>query len=642
MPTPRSVAEDERYHLIVTLWPSPEHRRLGGDALRAATGVMRDGSTIGIVHPDGSTLLYPPGLDPALTVSMMLSTAAQSVQVSIEWDRDLSVPGDLDMRNAVAELALIDEVSGGASVTPWQFRRVVLSGHVKNLTWGTGADPITFTLASEDIRDAGDLHPPGAELTVERFADIGSSLDRDRAPNADGLLPPLVWAPVGSNLRVPLAVVVDEDDAVSGVSSIVPRRWLLGYWRPTNTTAVEQLVAVDPDDDLKTLWSETDAVGQRVPQSATDLLGETYWYFLGDFAVPFGNASVSFTAGSPLATATRTGDMIRRGWQARGSTGGADDYLVVLSADGDQFELGDSAGTPVNYGGPNLVNGTGVSIPIPPDRADGVYWIPKLGGIGGASGPVSHAIDVLQAWLRSSQIGRPIAYGDLDALRSRMGDIHVSFVSRERTSPHAKALDLLRFLPIRPYLSGGILRFRWVGRVQEEEIVATIDLDDLGGAYRLEPVSWLDEETFPAVRLSSWWDIPTQRYRQTLMVDGTRRDYSDASRVPCGRALRAFGVWRDAQEASTPGRMPVLNVGADTLETAHGEEAAVLNLLYRWSLPRQPMELDIDGAWRWLEPGDAIRVVETERVSVSHVFRVEGMSLNGAGSGKLLLETINE
>ena len=57
--------------------------------------------------------------------------------------------------------------------------------------------------------------------------------------------------------------------------------------------------------------------------------------------------------------------------------------------------------------------------------------------------------------------------------------------------PWAWTLErLIEWIPIRPYRREGRIRFAWVGPVREEQIAATIDLDELGPWYRTEPMSW--------------------------------------------------------------------------------------------------------------------------------------------------------
>ena len=154
-------------------------------------------------------------------------------------------------------------------------------------------------------------------------------------------------------------------------------------------------------------------------------------------------------------------------------------------------------------------------------------------------------------------------------------------------------------------------------------------------------MGWHDDPVYPSIRLTSWWDSWREKYLKTLQIDGSRGSYSDASRVPTGRSNRAYHSWRDTHGVAIPGSVRCVELEADYLEKTHGAGLAALWLSYRWSSPRQMMTLDGDGSLRYIVPGDAIRVIESDRATRSQVWRVEGATYTGAGGVSLLLETIN-
>lgn len=144
--TPINVAQSRWHRLILTVWPSEDHYRLGGDAICAISGAG------GPVTLDGR--YYPPTLESGIKVPVMWSTVAQSVSVSLLWDRDSSVPSGIDLRRAVGELARIDTGS------EWESRLILVRGRVSSYAWGTGYERITFTLAGSQIQDRGTSTSP--------------------------------------------------------------------------------------------------------------------------------------------------------------------------------------------------------------------------------------------------------------------------------------------------------------------------------------------------------------------------------------------------------------------------------------------------------------------------------------------------
>lgn len=602
MPTPRSVAQDEGYHYLLQIWPSEHHRDVGGESFRAATGLYsRSGN---VVTLDGLT--YPPVLDPTLRVMRYASTAAASVTLRLVWDRDTQAPSAFDLRDAVGDLYLADE-TGGTSIG---YRTLLVSGRITAYTWGDSYEALTVTLSGRQIVDDGDWYGPGAEITSDRFSDIAETGDRDRAQSCDGLLPPLTWAPVGSQMRVPAYRIRNETDAVSGVSDLVYARQLISYRKPTNTSAAEQFAMTDPDRDGGWIDSTNSTEQQLTPASTTDGEGDTYWYVDWSAAFTIGSSSLTITNGSADVTVSKSRRLVREGWQLKGSTGGLDDYVPVVSVDGTAVELS------TTYGGATVTNGSGNSIPLPGDNADAIYWIPALGGIDRGDGtPLTICTEVLIDWLRLCDLGVDVAYGDLSALTNRLGEITISYCRRERGSPWAMVLEVLRYLPIRPVLSEGLVRFKWTGPPTDDDVVATMDLTDVGqGVYRAEPFRWAEEEPAPLIDLRYHWDAYREIYRGALSI-------SQDSTI--GRAVEAYYA------VPRPGRV---QMDLDTIESLGGIPRLVgLWILYGSGHARRVIEVEVDATWRWLE---ALDVLDVD----SRYWRVEALGWDAVGSGRLLLE----
>ena len=644
--TSRTTAQDEHYHYILTVWPTRDAMLLGGDAFRAATGVLSgSGAVITVTNRAGIAHLYPPMLDPGLTLSEMFSTVAQAVSVILQWDRDGQNPIDINLQYAYGELSRIDETAGGLLVGSWTSRRRLVCGRVTKHTWGTSTEGLSLSIAGEQLRDDGDFFAPGAELSSVRFADVvmPKTVDRDRAPNSAGMLVPLVYAPVGSEMRTPCYVGVDEVDAVSGASSLVPWRYIYTQRRPTNTTSAEQFQMPDDERDGRMLASRTDSVFQKTPASATDLLGDPYWYPSSSFTFTIGSASVTITPASADFTAPNIfSQYLRAGYQMKATGDNDQRYVQVGSYDRPLGQF--TAVYPAAATG--VVAGTAVTIPLPPDHADALYWLPTLGGIAGPDGgALTNVIDVVVDWLRYARFQYPVCFGDLEAMRTRFAGFNLSTFIRKRQQgqPWGRTLQQLAFLPIRPYMPEGVLRFRWCGPVTEQDIVATIDLDTLGSAYREEPIEYVEEPVWPIIQLRTTWD-PFDgggRYLSAFAVDGSRTDFTDTRRVPTGRAQRSYMSWQDDRGVRRADQCPSLDLDVDTVETIGLSRGLLAGwLLYRWGMRRHRMTLEIDGTLRWLEPGDIIRVTQTGVTFPSQMWRVEGLRLDGRGQGQLFLEGV--
>lgn len=613
--TSPTTAQSEHYHLILTLYQSEDHRLLEEPFLTASTGVLtRTGQEFQL---EGH--IYRAVLSQGLKASTMWSTVGQNVGVVMRWGSDTLAPVDIDLSYAVGELARIDEASGGTAVAAWGSRLVLLTGRVASYSWGDAFESLEFTLAGTQPIDRGDWYAVGAELTSARFANIDNTGERDRAPKCKGALPPRCWAPVGSSVAVPAMVVVDEVDAVPGVTALQYRRHLIGYDPPAQTASAEQIRILNGGAGPQWLGAADSSAYRVIPAQGTDLLGDVYWYIPGSYVQTFGPAaSITFTNGSSSATIRGISTTVQDGWQVKGTTGGLDDYLVRIEHAGLDSTLGDSTGATVAYTGPTLT-GQGNSIPLPIDQLDSVYWLPTL--YGGHRG-ISQVTDVLIDWISQVDLGYPVMTGDLDGMRSRLALFDLTYVRRTRGSPWAKLLEVLEYLPIRTYLYDGAIRFKWRGPITEQDIVATIYLDTDCGAYRSRAIEWGDDETFPIIEISHSWNLPNQVFNGKLTID------QDSG----ARAYDAWNNWRDGLTR------PRLQREFDTLETSPGVELAAQWMLYRSGVRAQMMTVDIDATWRWLEPGMAIRVTQTGAIKSDAWWWIEGVTFGADGKGELLLE----
>lgn len=616
--TPISTAQNRWHRLILTVWPSEDHRRLGGDAICAISGAG------GPVTLDGR--YYAPTLEGGIKVPVLWSTVAQSVTVALQWDRDSNVPSGIDLRRAVGELARIDTGS------TWESRLVLVSGRVSSYAWGTAYERLTFTLAGLQIMDRGDFYKPGAELTTARFPDIANTGKRDRANQAKGKLPPICYAPVGSTIQCPVPVVVDEVDAVSGVSDLSYRRHLIGYYPPSQTSSAEQFRMLNEGGTPQFLAAPNSSVYRSIPASAVDGLGDRYWYVEGSFTTEFGPGVCDFVLGSDTCTIRGFSTTLKTGWQIKADTGGLDDYAVRIDSTGLTSYLGDSNDNPVNYGGPTAPNSTGNAVPLPVDAPDGTFWLPIL--FGGQRG-ICQVVDVLKDWLSMCDLGIPIAMGDLDALRSRLALVDLSYIRLTRGSPWSMVLNVLEYLPIRVSLYDGQVRFHWRGHVTAADVVASVDLGAECGLYRAEAVSWGADDVMPVVELRHSWDYPDQTFRGAVTIDG-----SPGAASVCGRAAEAWYSWRELSGIRRAQAVPRQQVAYDTLETLPGAELAALWVLYQVAEQPRVIRVEAEASWRWLEPGMVVELVEAGAVLASRWW-VEGCTWTDT-SGELLLMEVME
>ena len=636
--TARHVADAERYHVILTLWEDEHSRQAGYALLRACTGVATvDGGHVRVSH-GGQVYAYPRLLTD-MELTELFSVTPTSQAISLPWWRD-TPPAGVRWSSVVGELSLIDEVDGGLEPSAWVDRRVVVAGRVSGVTWGDASDMVSFQLDAAIDPDRGDWYATGAEIGTTQFPDVGSSDERSRARNSEGLLPALAWAPVGSQMEVPLLCVVDEVSA-NGTDDLVPRRWLVGYERPGGVGEEYRVRMVHPDRAPSILTSP-DSTSFRVDLAEdTDAEGVTYYYLPGDWRVPFGTASCHWINGHDHLTATRQGGRVGVGWQVRNPTDTDADWIEVISRDGSDVELGYD-GTAANYTGATASNVDGISIPLPVDGADAVYYVAEWGGLVGSSDvPASSIVDVLIGWCGRAVLNMPICTGDLEALRPLLTGVDVEWFTVQRGSPWERVLAVLDVLPVRVYVSQGQYRFRWTGGYRWQDVAAVLEVG-IGGVRSAGGVSVLEGDIYPVIELSSRWSHRLQRYQTVSTADGSigyqvpvaGEDVNLQSQPRCASAYRE---WRSANRSVvTP---PVLRVELDWIQSQTSRGIVTGWLAYRYTAQAMAMELEMPASWRWLEVGDLVAVRWSDVVELA-VWRIEARTLDTAGMMRVSLQSV--
>lgn len=600
-----------RLDVLLTVWESETHKELGNALIRAATSTLR------LTDAAGRTLVYVGLLDPNLEVTDVFSTAGQSLSVDLPWLSEGRDPIDCDLRWAVGEVALLWSDS-----TQIRRRLVMISGPVKGVSWGTDRDVLSLTVEDVELVDRGSLFPVDAELTSTHFPDIA---DEDGvAHNSDGYLPPRVYAPRGSNMYAPCLCVKDEVDAESGVSDLVPRRFLMGHRRPSRMDLPHQFRVLHPSTSGRWMAADDSTAYQATPVEARYPGGRTtYFYVNGEFIEEFGNASVDFTFNLDAVTATKTGNKVAERDQIRGASGATDeDWLRVDSVDGSSITLVD------DYGGTSVTNVEGEVIRRPPDEAFACWHICTHGGDDSAdgSGPICQVVDVILDILRVSRLSVPPELGDLETMRCLTRSIVISTLIGERVPPYDWLVaNIFSLVPIRPYRSGGCLRFGWAGIVHSNaEIATTIDLDTYGPARRQAPVRYLDTPVFPRVRLKYDWHAPKEAFRATLENNGE----------VTGRALDAERAW------GSNGEPPTQEVETSVIESQTSAGLISTYLVWRDGYARMTMTLEIGQELFWLSPGMVVRVTETGSTWRSALWRIEQRTVSAVGRGRLVLESL--
>lgn len=627
MAGPRTRCLQERLIVLVTIWPSPKHRLTNGQPLRLATerAVITDSAA--------RSLVYLGCLDPAMMITDQLSLAGQSLSVEAPWTSDTLTPIDVDFTDGVGEVAVL--WSSGAGWDAWERREIRISGKVSSWSWGNNRESIRLTIQDSAIVDNGSSHPPGAELTSARFPDIANDTDRGRARNSRGLLPPRCYAPVGSTTRAPMLCVQDEVDASAGVD-LTPRRYIVAQRRQTSQTTIplgtERARVQHPtrDGEFMAAESSIDYGGSII--TGYDADGAPYYYMEGDWDEAVGVST--FTTGSASVTLTATTGKVLEGDQVRYTGDNDDDWERIISREGSTTTLA------TTYGGTGGVGGTLDVIRLPVDKGYPAYRTLSLGGDAGPDGaPICELADVAIDMLRDSRVNVPVAVGDLATLRAKLGGVDVSAVLVDRVRPFDWVVGaLLPLVPVRPYRAGGGVRFGWVGPVAEEEIAATLDLDDLGPAHRNEPHSYTGGTPVAAARLAYDYDIHRGAHRGSLQHDATRTREGGPidSWVATGRAVQAAHEWQgDEGEPAPVAELSTLCVG----------ERLAAGLVTTWAIythgiRRQMLKIEIGRSLFYLAPGMHVRITETGATQPAQIWRVERRAVSAIGVGALWLETV--
>lgn len=605
---------------MLTAWPTPRHRDTGGWAIRAATHPLS--ATGDTVRLNGFP--YPPALDPSTTVTDLLSTVGQSLSIEVAWLSIDRKPLDTDFSYGVGELAIIWETDAGRSHDSWDRREVRVQGRIKGFSWGGTTEPVSFTLAADDLRDTGRFWAVGAELTSARFPDIASTDQYARAPKSEGILFPLVYAPTGSSLRVPIAVV--EDTTVNIISDTEHRRYAMCARRPADSGSAHQFALTNPyRDGFLFTNSETSTYYQNTPATDLDGLNEPYWYAPGNFEqlVNTGGTDTTLTA---TATFPKAQGTIYAGDLFKVTTDGDNDWRRVESDAIDDTVSLASAYAHVN------TNADSEKVAIPANVTYPGYWICTRGGMGNASDdPITHVVDVLRDALGYSRLPVRIDFDGLEAFRPRLPGLNISTLiqTRPQGGPYNWCLSqLFAYLPIRPWRDGDILRFAWVGTVDESEVIATIDLDTNRAAYRADRMQWSQEDTYPFANMKFFWDAWTERHRDRLTASAD---------LQTGRVQQAYLEYVEmfgCDDSSVP---------VDELEVDVVEEQIAAGLVLTWltylrGRRRQRMQIATTQELFYIRPGDHIRVTEAGVTYSSQIWRVEARTVSATGQGSLLLE----
>lgn len=634
---PKSRALGERPVILLTVWPSVQARELGGLAIRSASASLAYGDPVEMTMPTGESVVYPPTL-PDVELTESLTSEQVSVSVSLPWAAVNTLPKDLDWRYAVGEVSVVWTTDGGEGVQAWGRREIWVGGVAAVDGWGSDDQFISVTVGTESVEDDGDFFAVGAELNDSIFTDIGTEADeRSRAFLADGTLPPYTIAPEGSGMYAPMPVVVDEVDAVSGVSDLQYRQWLYSFGAPPNAASTRQFNLVPSDNNDKFAAGGTSVDYQAVLSSGTTLDGRIYYYVSGAFSQEFGVNSVTFTNASADVTATKTGNKIAEGDQVKATTGGNDDWVRIESRDGDAITLAS------NYGGATLANQEGDVIRLPAKQVWSLWETCTYGGnvlAQDGTSPLTLAIDVLDWAMRKCSLPIPIAFGDLQGLRNLV-PVNCQTVISERQSPLEWAdAEMLSWLPIRRYVSGGVLRFAWVGPV-EHNTEASIDLTEISDAWRESPVGWSEMPAAPVITVRHNWNYFRERFSSASTLVGDRPD-SDlgATEYTSCRVQDAWAKWRDRSGQSCVDRAPVFELESMVIGPRSQAVQVADHLLYQMGIERRTIELELGPAWAWLRPGALVEVSEPDTIETATTWRVEVRTMNSDGMIRAVLTEV--
>jgi len=633
---PKSRALAEQAIVIVTVWPSEQHRANGGFALRSASACLAFGDPVEIALPDGSTVVYLNTL-PDVDLTDSMTEDQSTLSFSLPWTSDATLPAEFDWRYAVGEAAIIYTIGNGSDVQPWALRSIRVSGAASVAGWGTASEPLSITIGSPSVEDSGDFFPVGAELDSGKFTDIGTESDRGRAHLADGVLPPIIIAPLNSGMLAPLIVVQDETDAVSGTSTPIGyRRWLYCYGKPPSSGSTRQYLLVDDDNTDRFVAGSTSTSYQGILATDTDLEGGVYYYISGNFVETYGNNTVTFTNASADVTATRTNGKIAENDQTRATGGASDEWVVVESRDGSAITLAAA------YGGVTSANQEGEVIRLPAEQVYSLWEVSDFGGnltSPDGSLPLSNAVDVLDWALHLTSITIPVAFGDLAAIRYLV-NIDCQTVITERQSPLEWADEsLLSWLPIRRYVADGALRFAWVGpRIADVE--ASIDLSEISDAWRENPVGWGGIDANAAIAVTHQYNYFRERFYSTSNLVGDRDSGLGASEYTSARAQDVWARWQDRNGPACLDRAPVFELESMVIGSARNAIQVADHLLYQTGYDRRSIELELGPAWAWMAPGTIIEIDEPDVISTAKIYRVEVRTHSSSGMIRAVLTEI--
>lgn len=593
----------------------------------------------------GETVQFPPLLLNALELTQSFDLGAKSVRLSMQWpDLPPEVTPDLvRLESGYGEIAWVDETADGRGVEQvWEQREIWIEGTLQDLAFGRSDEPFEITLVQEDVLDGGSIYPGNAALDSERHADLGSTADSSRAKNSNKTYPPI---PIcgdddGLDLRTPLLCIQDEVNATYGGADLTFRRFLVTYEELANPAVTKRFYLLDGNQRLRTL-----NLGAAL--EGVDLLEEPFFYVDGSTQVET-TASITFTSGSTTVTG-RGVSGLAEGDQIKASGVPNTGYLPIATLDGYTADLSTTYGAASGTSTASLVR-------RPDDQAYCAYY--SLAGAGGIRGtgnfgvdptrPMDNPIDFIEWLLRRSRLNLKVDYASLRNIREQMASWYVTTVINEDRAPWDYIRDkLLPWLPVRPYVHQGFLRFAYDGPVPSTAAVTSIDLTDrTAGIARKELISLSEiQEVFNEIHLRFAWDVYRGRFYGDLTVGG--RDYYRGTLshlAQFGFAARGAGSqYEYAQRTSKGQQFPAvrrLDLDVDTICDHYTAELAANHLLWRYSARRFAMSLDASNAWRWLEVGEVVSVSETDVLPGAGLWRIVEATRSSLGSSRFNLESL--
>lgn len=551
---------------------------------------------------------------------------------------------DFRAGRGVAEIAWVEENGQGTGLEQtWELRDVRFDNlQVADFEWGRIEEPIRMTLVLEQPKDRGTIHRPGAALTSDRFPDVADTSERGRARLSDSALPPIPIGPSAADYSMlsPMLVVADEDNALTGFTDLVPRRFMMvGLGEALyDTTTDRDVQIVDPLRNDKARYDS--AVYTGVPVVGTDALGDSYTYIPGLFRETF-DSSVTTNTANPDVTGFNF-LRVQEGDQFRVTADGEDDWLRIDTiTDGGAMRLvANSTSTRASV--------AAYVLRVPAEvQASAYAYVTQGGGIVGpwGYGPMSNPMEVLEWLLSKSVMDTEIDYGSIRALAGRFGSWSIGHVVIEEgakgTSPYDYAVSrLLSWLPVRPYLYRGQYRFHWDGPVDESEIVTTADLDDdFHGLVREGLLQDMEQPVCNQVTCSFGFDYRRRTYTKHLTITGTSS--AQTSRVRGNARALQSQTWFEPK----PGRRhPVIlnqELTTDCIIDDLTMGLAANALIYRYFM--RPAVMMVRGPSVWAgrcELGDVIRLTQNDSTYADQMWRVRVKTRQSNGGVRMALEEV--